>query len=603
MTTGMNVAVYFAEETEVLTLAAPEVEVSVAGSTLERAQLETLENEMSAWPRATFSMGLGSGPEASGDIRLEDAAPGIYPGQAVEARLLRGGVLPGAGSGDLVLFAGTVTEIEMALGPEGESLRFSAEDASAQALRKRIGGQRIETASGAAETTGGLDLVFNPDGRPNASPDPYDPGDAEPYTIFAPAGSADAEAWTLAGAVAYVLSEHASGLDVPSPEEVRAALPDLVIRDVSVEGLALGEALEALLEPVGGHVTIAAQPGKGGVSRRLELWMPGRAPAANFAHQPVGAAFEADRTHLAAFEARMDFAASPRRYVARGDRKLYESTFDLVAGWDDSLASYEPRDFSPDTNASFDGVRDVFRKWVLNEAGDYSDAPYSRGPAPDLADLFEGEPYVRRRRRFLACLSRDDCGRGRGIHLEVSLDTGQTWQPMTAAARVLEGECGIYLTDDLLPAAYLRACIRGEARVRATATIASDSRLAAEYADSGAEDLPGRTRHLAAPAGYRYRKVAASSRFYGSEADEADDSARLAAFVRAAFEADRRCPAPTSLHIPYLALAHTVGTRVEGIRGRPIDLAREHTGYATSPVIRTVRWRFWPEVGTELVLA
>ena len=72
--------------------------------------------------------------------------------------------------------------------------------------------------------------------------------------------------------------------------------------------------------------------------------------------------------------------------------------------------------------------------------------------------------------------------------------------------------------------------------------------------------------------------------------------------VDAAFEADRRCPAPTRIRVPYLAFGHRVGERVVGIRGRRLDLARQHAGYETDPAIRRITMRFSPAPETELEL-
>ncbi len=602
MTIQMNVGVFFADEPGPVAVAPPETQVTLDGSPAPRVRLESVTHRLGGAPRARFVLGLGA--DTSGDdLRVESASPQVRPGQAVRATLLRGGALPGAGAEDLVLFEGTVTRIELALDPEDERLAFEAEDAAASVLEQRLTGRRVRAADGSAVEAGGLPLVLNPDGRPNAAATLYVPPEGEPYTLFA-ASPAGAVAWTLPEAVAYLLSAcgDPDRLPAPPPSEVRAVLPGLALNDVSLEGRTLGEALEALLEPVGGRSFVAARPGTSGVSRRLELWLPERAASVRLAHQPVGQAYDPDATHFAWLSARFEFGAAPRRYVARGDLGLHESTFDLVAGWDDALASYDRDAFSPTGNPAFDQVRDVFRKWVLNEAGDYTDPPYSRGPAADLSDVFEGRPYVRRHRRFLACLSRDALGRGRGLYAEVSTDAGETWVPLTASARVLDGECGLYLTDDALPSEYLLACMAGEARVRVTATIESDARLEAEAVDAEAGDLPGRTRHVGVPGGYGYRKVMPTSRFFGEPADEADDTTALQALVEATFEADRRCPAPTRLRMPHVALAWSVGVRVAGTRGRRLDLAREHAGCRAEPVVRAVRLTFAPEPGTELEL-
>jgi hypothetical protein len=596
MTAPTNTAAVFGGPEPVLVLEAPVVEVRLDGRPDPRVRLDWIEGELGAAPRAAFSVGFGHGPAAPDDLRLEQAAVEVRPGRTVQARLLRGGVLPGAERGDLVLFDGAITRIEMGLGPEGEDLRFEAEDLAGQVLRQRVGGQRIQMADGSPQHAPGLDLVFDPEGRPNAS--------AETDAIFVPPGAPGASAWTLAEAVAYLLAEHGESdvLDVPSAAEARTILPDTVLGDVRLEGLTLGEALEALLEPVGGHVAVAVQPGPAGVGRRLELRLPGRVPAVCLAHQPAGEAFDPSRTLLSDLAARMEFDAAPRRYVARGDRRIFEATLDLVRGWDDALVSYDWWQFIPSLNPNFEAVRDVFRKWALNEAGDYSGPPYSRGDPPDLGPVFEGAAYVQRRRRFLEGLSRDALGRARGVLVEWSFDGGTTWQRLAMPMRILPDECGLYLTGDTLRPEYLWACMIGSACVRVTAALESDSCLVAEWTAPLAETLPGRTRHIEVPAGYRYRKVTPLSQFYGQAADEADDSARLEDLVKAAAEADARCPAPSRIRIPYLALGYAAGLRVEGLRGRRLDLARTHAAGQVAPIVRRVRHQFAPQPETVLEL-
>ena len=604
MTIQPNTAAFFDRTAGVTLLAPPQVEVRIDGQVEPRLRLDCIQSEMGAAPTARFSAGLGRSPTTGEDVRLEDIAASIRPGRTVRATLLRGGVFPGTGRDDLIVFEGRIGRIEMGLDPGDERLCFEAEDPAGGLLRRRVGGRRAWTADANADRVEGLPLVFNPDGQPNAADQRYDPGTGDPHTVFAP-DSGGASAWTLDEAVAYLLAEHGASadVDVPSPSEVRAAVEPLIIRDVSLEGQTLTEALDALLELAGGRILIATEPGEISISRRLEIWYPDRAPVGWLAHQRPGERYDPRATDLANLTVRMHFESAPRHYVARGDRKMYESTFDLVAGWDNALETYDPDDFSPSANPDFDTVRDVFRKWALNETGEYSESPYERGPAPDLSALFEGEPYVRRRRRLRPCLSRDVLGRSHGVYVEVSLDSGTSWERMNLGVRVLERECGLYLTDDPLPVRYLAAAMRHEVRVRVTATIGSDSVLAAEYAGDGDAALPGRTRHLNVPAGYRFHHVATTSRFYGQAgADEIDDSARLEELLRATYEADRRAPAPTRIEAPCLAMGHRVGERILGIRGRRLDLAREHGACTTAPVVKRVRFTFAPTPQTELKL-
>jgi len=605
MTAQPHTGALFSRLSDARVLTPPAVEVRLDGRAEPRLRLESIEQRMGSAPTATFIAALGRDTITGETLRLEELAANIRPGATITATLLRGGVLPGNETHDLVVFDGQVMRADLSLQGDGERLILEAEDPSADLLRRRIGGQRAWTADGGADRVDGQTLVFNPDGRPNASDQAYDPGTGDAYTIFAPDRPSGNEAWTLGEAAAYVLAEHgqAEGTEAPSPSETRTALPATVIRDVSLEGRPLAEALDALLELAGARLVVRVEPGIGAVSRRLEIWYPARGPVGWLSHQPPGQTYDPTKTDFVGLGVRMDFAAAPRRYVALGDSKFYESTFDLVAGWDDALASYDPDDFSPRTNADFDSVRDVFRKWVLNEAGDYTGPPYDRGAPPALSAVFEDAPYVRRRRRFLPCLSRDTLSRSRGVYVEISFDSGASWEQMTLAARVLRDECGIYLTEDTLPPRYLAAAMRGQVRLRATATLESDSRLAAEYAGDSTADLPGRTRHVHVPAGYRFRRVAPTSRFYGEGgADEADDTERLDDLVRAAWEADRRAPAPARIEIPYLAFGHRVGERILGVRGRHLALARAHPGFLLAPVVRRTRLTFAPAPRTELDL-
>ncbi len=598
MTIPANVAAYFAAGGGVTRTVPPEIAVRLDGEEAPRLRLEAWETALGAAPTARFAVALGTDVATGEVLRVEAAAEAVRPGALVEARLVRG-----RGEEDLVLFEGRVTHVDLAFGPGGETLAAEAEDAAANLLRTRLGGRRVALEGGGTVHVPGLELLFNPDGRGNAAPGLYDPGTGEPHAVFAADPLDGAAPWMLDEAVAYVVAEAAAGwvVGVPGPSEVLALVSPMPLQDVLLEGRTLGEALDALLGPVGGRWRLAAEPEVGGPARRLELWVPDRAPVVHLAHQPAGTTYDPAETHFGELAVRFTFAEAPRRTVALGARTRVESTFDLVGGWDPALEDEGPDAYSPSRNAAFETVADVFRKWVLNESGAYTGPPHSRGPAPDLSGLFGG-PTVPRRRRLRPCLSRDALGRGRGVYAEVSLDGGATWGRLAIAARVLAGECGLYLTADPLPPDYLRACLAGDAQVRVTATLEGDDRLRAEWTEPGAEALPGRTRHLLVSGGYGSRTVAPTSRFAGDAADTADDAEALAALVAAVAEADRRCPVPARIVLPELDLGRRPGVRVAGVVGRPLALARTHLGYQAAPVVRRVKHRLVPRPRTELEL-
>ena len=102
--------------------------------------------------------------------------------------------------------------------------------------------------------------------------------------------------------------------------------------------------------------------------------------------------------------------------------------------------------------------REVGRKWVLNESGDYSNAAsYDRGMPFDFGTVIPSE-YIRddsnRRlfapfnRQLLPCLTIDkDQLTSVGIRVEFSFDSGENWQIIPASIVSLDDECGIYIVE------------------------------------------------------------------------------------------------------------------------------------------------------------
>lgn len=103
-------------------------------------------------------------------------------------------------------------------------------------------------------------------------------------------------------------------------------------------------------------------------------------------------------------------------------------------------------------------LRDVGRKWALNESGTYSSAEtYDRGMPFDFSEVID-DTYLRdednRRlyapynRNLLPCLTIDkDQLTSIGIRVEFSFDGGDTWQIIPSAIASLDAECGIYIAE------------------------------------------------------------------------------------------------------------------------------------------------------------
>lgn len=223
--------------------------------------------------------------------------------------------------------------------------------------------------------------------------------------------------------------------------------------------------------------------------------------------------------------------------------------------------------FCPSTNPEFHRVRDVYRKWCLNEAGDYTCQPYDRGQPYDLTGVFEGGTYVRRRRRFWPTLSTDSQGRSLGYSLEVSYDDGLNWWQYSHAFNNLLDECGIWLSGDQLDVDTWVAALKGTLRFRVTAALVSDERLICIVANGPVGSTAPVVDHvLTLTRRFQYRKVSAHSVLAGAEGfgkpNVVDDTGALYEFVRQHASVSVPIIETVDLQTPALALHFEPGDRV-----------------------------------------
>ena len=257
------------------------------------------------------------------------------------------------------------------------------------------------------------------------------------------------------------------------------------------------------------------------------------------------------------------------KYIGMGDFKIFEATFELKMAWDGNLESNGYDYFSPSTNPDFYQVRDVYRKWTLNEAGDYSGPPYYRGDAFDFSKVFQSNNYVHHRRRFWPALTTDSQGRSLGYYLHVSYDNGLTWWQYLDAFNTLTDECGVWLSGERLGTELWDALLKGGLRFRITASVISDERLSAAVADGPVDSVAPVVEHiLTLPKQFKYCKVSGQSIFANSMdpmlgvPNEVDDSEALYEFVRKAAEKSPEMIEMAEIQTPYLSLDYRLGDRV-----------------------------------------
>jgi hypothetical protein len=312
-----------------------------------------------------------------------------------------------------------------------------------------------------------------------------------------------------------------------------------IVRDLDVTGLNLPDALHRCCERIGLKFKIVPRLTDDGPSQAIVFYRAGSGRVVELNCQPAGQQLSISKTNIAKIHSRKKFWPVTHKYIGQGDFKIYEATFELIKGWDSSLEDTDYDKLSPTTNPDFYQVKDVYRKWCLNEAGQYSGAPYNRAEAFDFSKIFQSNNFVQRPRRFHPTLTTDKLEHSLGYYLQVSYDNGQNWRQYLYAFNILLDECGVWLSSDQLDIETWIAALRGFLRFRITASVVSDERLTAVVADGPVNSIAPVVEHLMTlPRQFKYRKVSNKSIFAEAtgqtlgKPNEVDDSCALYEFVR-----------------------------------------------------------------------
>jgi hypothetical protein len=602
-----NLAAYFPRLETVPRVREPVFRVEVGGHWRPWLRPVVVEQRAGALPRVRLA--LDSGEPARGGSRrmVESALRAVAPDDLVTVDLVRGGALSWRGSRTVRLFEGYVDGPAFTYGPGGEMAGFWAADRSASVLAHRVHGQYVENSVGDPLWLSGIDLVFNPDGLANMSEQSCASGGGRSRKVFVAPDGESAQQWTVSEAANYLVSFYAAAsyLALPTAAELDDLFGDDVLENVRLEGRTVMEALEQLGRRVGLRATVAlARDASGNLTRTLVFTGRGRGRRVSLYHQMPGETFTLARTAIEKAEVHVAWADAPAGIHLAGDLKLYESTFDLVPGWDPS-AEGEERDVYRRSHPDFADYADVYRKWVLNEAGDYTGEPWSAGPAYDFSSLFGTSSCPERRRRFLPAISTDDAGESYGVCVEVSYDGGATWSHYCGAVRVLRDECGVALSSDQLPPELFRAAERDDLAIRVTAAVESDARLGVVVERPGLQDdHRGRRLWIDVSDDYHFRKVDSGSIFSGGASREVDDTERLTLLAADLWQAGRHAPVPCRIGLPMFSVGYRVGDRIDGIRYRYAWLKRSAAEIETDPMVDAVWQRWTPDEGwrTELEL-
>ena len=558
-------------QSEQTQLALPAATVSVLLDGMLCAALEPIEIVRGSWPE--FSRARLAYNPAALTAAIPSAAENLDTefamGKTICIRQYFNGIPPGAAVFSFPVFYGQIEEIETTLGPEGENVEITAVDFSANLKRISIYGQRVVKGEGEGVFLAGLDTIFNPDSEPNANPGPIAVG-GESYMVFC-AEPTQSRLWSYAEAIDYLLCEYlpSGQLQIPGIGQLKALTENQIVRDLDVTGLNLLEALQRCCKRVGLRFKFVPRPVPTGPKQAIVFYKSGTGRTVELNCQRPKEQFSISGTNIVQLHSKRDFWPITHKYIGQGDFKVYEATFELIKAWDPGLEDTDYDKFSPSTNPVFYQVKDVYRKWCLNEAGDYSGAPYNQGDAFDFSKIFQSDNFAHRRRRFWPALSTDKQGKSLGYFLQASFDGGLHWWQYLYAFNNLLDECGIWLSSDRLDVDTWIAALKGVLRFRITASVVSDERLAAVVADGPVNSAAPVVEHITTlPRQFKFRKVSGRSIFADATdntlgvPDEVDDSEALYEFVRHWAAGTPETIETVDIQTPYLVFDYQLGDRV-----------------------------------------
>lgn len=571
-----NTVTFHHTEPAVFSMRPAPVLVEVEG--IPAPQLELLEVTRDRGPRLNRARFRLIGAAGKGKARFEELSSLARPGRKIKAGIIFQTDMASGQQRYWPLFVGIICQGWANMSGKTEGVEIMACDELTWHNVSAIDGMRVLGPAGQAVYIQSAEAVFNPDGKGNCSVSAAEVN-GKSYEIFQ-MESSQAHHWSYAGAIRYIAAEY---LRTDVDELLGCAgLEELtegqVLRDVDVTGLTPLEAIERLCRRAGlGFCLEEAPLSDGEVKEVLRFYRWGQGNKVFLRHQQAGEQLDLTWTNVVSCHIE---TAQPRRTiraVGLGDYQRFEATFELVGGWDPSLEVNDYDLYSPLTNDNFIEVRDVFRKWVLNEAGDYSGPPYNRGLSYDLSKVFGSGSYNPHRRRFLKCLSRDTAGKSLGYYLEVSYDDGVNWQVYPGAFNVLLDECGVYLTTTQLEVSVWNAIKKDVLRFRITVTLTADERLTQEVIDGPVDTArPIQTEVFELGKEFGYEQVTGQSIFSTQTQglgppEAADDREALRGYLRQQLQQLRQSQLKGSIQLTFLRPDIRPGDVVAHLAGRGVN--------------------------------
>lgn len=533
--------------------------------------LEPIEIVRSGWPEfswARLEYNPALYPEAN-IKEVQEIEHILASGKSVCIRQVYTNSIPGASVLNFPIFAGIINGSEKELTSNGEKTTIVVRDCSAELRCITLYGQRVRNTDGSVLFLKGANTVFNKGGEANAAAEPIE-NNGHSYTAFAPE-THQGMFWNYWQVIDYLLCEYlsASRLHRPTIEQLQSLAGKKSVYDLDVTGLNFLQALYRCCEHIGLKFKFVPRYVSAGPMQAIVFYRNAKGRTIELNCQASGENFDFSKTNIFEFHSIKESFQVTHKYIGQGDFKVYEATFNLIKAWDPADESTDYGQFSPSTNPEFNLVKDVYRKWCLNEAGDYIGAPYNQGNTFDFYKIFGGADFARRRRRFWPALTTANGGKSLGYFLQISYDNGLHWWRYCYAFDILSDECGLWLSSDKFDVEMWVAALKGTLKFRITASVISDERLCCEVAEGPVGSIsPVTEKVFTLPSRFRYRKVTSQSIFSNlsdesvGQPDEVDDSEGLYEFIRYKMLEDSDAAEVTEVKTPCLVFDYRIGDRV-----------------------------------------
>lgn len=451
-------------------------------------------------------------------LNLQSLSNEIHCGQRIVVKTVYDSGIGRTCLDELVIFAGFIEQIEI-----GIESKVVVKDYSCKLKRRNIYGQKIASGSDQSIFIESAQTFFNPAGKGNLSKE---------QILFA-ADENKAKSFTCAQAIYYLLENYIpkGELAIPTLLELEALTGNKAISDVDITGMNIIDALTRCCKQAGLSFKFVPNMNENSATEAAVFFRPGQGREIELNSQFPGERIDISKTNIAQFTRRKNPILT-HRFIVQGDYKIFEATFELVKGWNPSLEANDYDRYSPTTNGNFNQVRDVYRKWVLNEAGDYSSTPYNQGAPYNFERIFGNSNYVHKKRRFLPCVSCGADGGSLGYNLEVSYTNGSHWWPYMSSFKILLDQCGIWLSVEQLDSDMWIAIRKNALKMRLTACVMSDERINHTVTDGPVNSIiEVIDKVITLPRRFKYQKVLPFSVFIGGKANEIDDSSAIVEYA------------------------------------------------------------------------